>query len=58
MVHHHGTKSSGHYIADVRDLKSRGSKWYNCDDENVKEIGGPDNSSSTAYLLFYWRKSA
>lgn len=58
VVHHFGTKSSGHYVADVRDLKSRKGAWYNCDDEMVKEISGPDTSSTTAYLLFYWRKAA
>ena len=32
-------------------------KWYSCNDSHVRPISSPDNSSSSAYILFYNRMS-
>ena len=61
IVHHYGTKSNGHYIADVRDMSKYNSEgeneevWYNCDDETIRKISAPQLLSSTAYVLFYYK---
>jgi ubiquitin carboxyl-terminal hydrolase 36/42 len=38
----------GHYIGKVRDVRNI---WFECDDENIKEISDPINSNN--YILFY-----
>ena len=49
VVHHEGKIGGGHYISDVY----RNDKWFQIDDDKVKEIGSPDFNSDTAYLLFF-----
>lgn len=55
VVNHIGTIDSGHYYSDVRG--SNGQKWYQCNDEQVTEIGlkSHGNVSEYAYILFYRR---
>lgn len=60
IVHHLGSKNRGHYISEVKDMTKRHKDdqvWYECDDEKIREIDGPQLSSSTAYLLFFWKTS-
>jgi len=56
IVHHYGTKNGGHYVSECKDPNT--NNWYLCDDESVTPISsGPDLTSSSAYLLFYYRSS-
>jgi len=51
ITHHAGSLYGGHYISEV--LNQADGKWYNCNDSHVSRISSPDNSSSSAYILFY-----
>ncbi|XP_075877900.1 ubiquitin carboxyl-terminal hydrolase 33 [Nelusetta ayraudi] len=51
VICHHGTASSGHYIAycrnDVNNL------WYEFDDQSVTEVSESSVQNAEAYVLFY-----
>mmetsp|Transcript_99829 Transcript_99829/g.177685 ORF Transcript_99829/g.177685 Transcript_99829/m.177685 type:complete len:597 (+) Transcript_99829:266-2056(+) len=51
-VHHdlRGSTASGHYVAYARD---RSSRWYQIDDETVRQVQWSDVEEQHAYLLFY-----
>ncbi|XP_058890948.1 ubiquitin carboxyl-terminal hydrolase 33-like isoform X5 [Acipenser ruthenus] len=51
VICHHGTASSGHYIAYCRnDLNSQ---WYEFDDQSVTEVSESSVQNAEAYVLFY-----
>ncbi|KAL0966971.1 hypothetical protein UPYG_G00302910 [Umbra pygmaea] len=51
VICHHGTASSGHYIAYCRnDLNNL---WYEFDDQTVTEVSESCIQNSEAYVLFY-----
>jgi len=51
-VHHdlRGSTASGHYVAYARD---RGNRWYQIDDETVRQVQWSDVEEQHPYLLFY-----
>lgn len=51
ITHHSGSLYGGHYISEVYSFGDK--RWYECNDSHVSRINRPDNSSSSAYLLFY-----
>ncbi|XP_076004469.1 ubiquitin carboxyl-terminal hydrolase 33 isoform X2 [Genypterus blacodes] len=55
VICHHGTASSGHYIAycrnDVNNL------WYEFDDQSVTEVSESCVQNTEAYVLFYKKSS-
>ena len=53
VIHHSGTRSSGHNTASVLDRSSQ--QWYLCNDKMVSTQSPPSRSKS-AYLLFYIHK--
>ncbi|XP_043941793.1 ubiquitin carboxyl-terminal hydrolase 33 [Protopterus annectens] len=54
VICHHGTASSGHYIAYCRN--SLNGLWYEFDDQSVTEVPESVVQNAEAYVLFY-RKS-
>uniref|UniRef100_A0A8K9UNI9 ubiquitinyl hydrolase 1 n=1 Tax=Oncorhynchus mykiss TaxID=8022 RepID=A0A8K9UNI9_ONCMY len=51
VICHHGTASSGHYIAYCRnDLNNL---WYEFDDQSVTEVSESCIQNAEAYVLFY-----
>ncbi|XP_061695015.1 ubiquitin carboxyl-terminal hydrolase 33 [Syngnathoides biaculeatus] len=51
VICHHGTASSGHYIAYCRnDLNNL---WYEFDDQSVTEVSDSCVQNAEAYVLFY-----
>ncbi|MGH0148573.1 UNVERIFIED_CONTAM: hypothetical protein FKN15_026501 [Acipenser sinensis] len=51
VICHHGTASSGHYIAYCRnDLNNQ---WYEFDDQSVTEVSESSVQNAEAYVLFY-----
>uniref|UniRef100_A0A6Q2XRF0 Ubiquitin carboxyl-terminal hydrolase n=1 Tax=Esox lucius TaxID=8010 RepID=A0A6Q2XRF0_ESOLU len=51
VICHHGTASSGHYIAYCRnDLNNL---WYEFDDQSVMEVSESCVQNAEAYVLFY-----
>uniref|UniRef100_A0A8C9V1P6 Ubiquitin carboxyl-terminal hydrolase n=1 Tax=Scleropages formosus TaxID=113540 RepID=A0A8C9V1P6_SCLFO len=51
VICHHGTASSGHYIAYCRnDLNGQ---WYEFDDQSVTEVPESCVQNAEAYVLFY-----
>ncbi|MEE6494691.1 hypothetical protein FKM82_001846 [Ascaphus truei] len=52
---HHGTASSGHYIAFCRN--NLNNLWYEFDDQSVTEVTEATVQNAEAYVLFY-RKSS
>ncbi|KAM3866364.1 ubiquitin carboxyl-terminal hydrolase 33 [Diretmus argenteus] len=51
VICHHGTASSGHYIAYCRnDLNNL---WYEFDDQSVTEVSESCVQNAEAYVLFY-----
>uniref|UniRef100_W5M7P3 Ubiquitin carboxyl-terminal hydrolase n=1 Tax=Lepisosteus oculatus TaxID=7918 RepID=W5M7P3_LEPOC len=51
VICHHGTASSGHYIAYCRnDLNGL---WYEFDDQSVTEVSEVTVQNAEAYVLFY-----
>uniref|UniRef100_A0A8C7JR26 Ubiquitin carboxyl-terminal hydrolase n=1 Tax=Oncorhynchus kisutch TaxID=8019 RepID=A0A8C7JR26_ONCKI len=51
IICHHGTASSGHYIAYCRnDLNNL---WYEFDDQSVTEVSESCVQNAEAYVLFY-----
>ena len=58
VVHHYGSILGGHYSAEVRDLSNTEEEsWFDCDDYHIKPLEEPEIKSSSAYLLFYWKRS-
>uniref|UniRef100_A0A8C5AWU5 Ubiquitin carboxyl-terminal hydrolase n=1 Tax=Gadus morhua TaxID=8049 RepID=A0A8C5AWU5_GADMO len=55
VICHHGTASSGHYIAYCRnDLNNL---WYEFDDQSVTEVSESCVQNAEAYVLFYKKSS-
>ncbi|XP_073213388.1 ubiquitin carboxyl-terminal hydrolase 33 isoform X6 [Lepidochelys kempii] len=54
VICHHGTASSGHYIAYCRN--NLNNLWYEFDDHSVTEVPESTVQNAEAYVLFY-RKS-
>ncbi|XP_029474738.1 ubiquitin carboxyl-terminal hydrolase 33 isoform X2 [Rhinatrema bivittatum] len=55
VICHHGTASSGHYIAYCRN--NLNNLWYEFDDQSVTEVPESIVQNAEAYVLFY-RKSS
>ncbi|KAL0604042.1 Ubiquitin carboxyl-terminal hydrolase 33 [Plecturocebus cupreus] len=55
VICHHGTASSGHYIAYCRN--NLNNLWYEFDDQSVTEVSESIVQNAEAYVLFY-RKSS
>uniref|UniRef100_A0A8B9PRW1 Ubiquitin carboxyl-terminal hydrolase n=1 Tax=Apteryx owenii TaxID=8824 RepID=A0A8B9PRW1_APTOW len=55
VICHHGTASSGHYIAYCRN--NLNNLWYEFDDQSVTEVSESTVQNAEAYVLFY-RKSS
>lgn len=55
VICHHGTASSGHYIAYCRN--NLNNLWYEFDDQSVTEVSESAVQNAEAYVLFY-RKSS
>jgi len=54
ISHHSGSLNGGHYIGEVQNTDS--GEWFNCNDASVSRMsGGHDESSASAYVLFYAR---
>ncbi|XP_028987361.1 ubiquitin carboxyl-terminal hydrolase 33 isoform X2 [Betta splendens] len=51
VICHHGTASSGHYIAYCRNDVN--SLWYEFDDQSVTEVSESCVQNAEAYVLFY-----
>uniref|UniRef100_A0A0K0EBQ3 Ubiquitin carboxyl-terminal hydrolase n=1 Tax=Strongyloides stercoralis TaxID=6248 RepID=A0A0K0EBQ3_STRER len=51
VVNHMGSLNSGHYTSYVRS----GSQWFECDDDNVKNVVDKDHEikTKTAFMLYY-----
>ncbi|KAI5612618.1 ubiquitin carboxyl-terminal hydrolase 33, partial [Silurus asotus] len=55
VICHHGTASSGHYVAYCRnDLNNT---WYEFDDQSVTEVSESCVQNAEAYVLFYKKSS-
>uniref|UniRef100_A0A3B5MQY3 Ubiquitin carboxyl-terminal hydrolase n=1 Tax=Xiphophorus couchianus TaxID=32473 RepID=A0A3B5MQY3_9TELE len=55
VICHHGTASSGHYIAYCRN--SVNNLWYEFDDQSVTEVPELCVQNAEAYVLFYKKSS-
>lgn len=55
ISHHSGYMSGGHYVADILNVPGD-KKWYHWDDAYVNSMTEADNSGSSPYVLFYYRK--
>ncbi|XP_006831086.1 PREDICTED: ubiquitin carboxyl-terminal hydrolase 33-like isoform X2 [Chrysochloris asiatica] len=55
VICHHGTASSGHYIAYCRNNLNK--RWYEFDDQSVTQVSESTIQNVEAYVLFY-RKSS
>ncbi|KAK7944879.1 hypothetical protein WMY93_000607 [Mugilogobius chulae] len=53
VICHHGTASSGHYIAYCRNDSN--NLWYEFDDQSVNEVPESCVQNAEAYVLFYKR---
>ncbi|XP_061879259.1 ubiquitin carboxyl-terminal hydrolase 33 isoform X2 [Entelurus aequoreus] len=51
VICHHGTASSGHYIAYCRNNVN--NLWYEFDDQSVTEVSESCVQNAEAYVLFY-----
>uniref|UniRef100_A0A673BKW4 Ubiquitin carboxyl-terminal hydrolase n=1 Tax=Sphaeramia orbicularis TaxID=375764 RepID=A0A673BKW4_9TELE len=51
VICHHGTASSGHYIAYCRN--DANNLWYEFDDQSVTEVSESCVQNAEAYVLFY-----
>uniref|UniRef100_A0A8C7ZMZ5 Ubiquitin carboxyl-terminal hydrolase n=1 Tax=Oryzias sinensis TaxID=183150 RepID=A0A8C7ZMZ5_9TELE len=51
VICHHGTASSGHYIAYCRNDSN--NLWYEFDDQSVTEVSESCVQNAEAYVLFY-----
>ncbi|XP_041847241.1 ubiquitin carboxyl-terminal hydrolase 33 isoform X1 [Melanotaenia boesemani] len=51
VICHHGTASSGHYIAYCRN--DMNNLWYEFDDQSVTEVSESCVQNAEAYVLFY-----
>lgn len=51
VICHHGTASSGHYIAYCRNEVN--NLWYEFDDQSVTEVSESCVQNAEAYVLFY-----
>lgn len=54
IINHIGNQSGGHYFSYCRDDLE--NKWFEYDDEKVKELSSNMLISPNAYMLFYARK--
>ncbi|XP_036746124.1 ubiquitin carboxyl-terminal hydrolase 33 isoform X2 [Manis pentadactyla] len=55
VICHHGTASSGHYIAYCRN--NLNSHWYEFDDQSVTEVSESTVQNAEAYVLFYRKRN-
>ncbi|KAM4720677.1 ubiquitin carboxyl-terminal hydrolase 33 [Rhinophrynus dorsalis] len=55
VICHHGTASSGHYIAYCRN--NLNNLWYEFDDQSVTEVTETTVQNAEAYVLFYRKAS-
>ncbi|XP_035026744.1 ubiquitin carboxyl-terminal hydrolase 33 isoform X1 [Hippoglossus stenolepis] len=55
VICHHGTASSGHYIAYCRN--DANNLWYEFDDQSVTEVSESCVQNAEAYVLFYKKSS-
>uniref|UniRef100_A0A8C6NSI1 Ubiquitin carboxyl-terminal hydrolase n=1 Tax=Nothobranchius furzeri TaxID=105023 RepID=A0A8C6NSI1_NOTFU len=55
VICHHGTASSGHYIAYCRNDVNK--LWYEFDDQSVTEVSESCVQNAEAYVLFYKKSS-
>ncbi|XP_074508111.1 ubiquitin carboxyl-terminal hydrolase 33 isoform X3 [Sebastes fasciatus] len=55
VICHHGTASSGHYIAYCRNDSN--NLWYEFDDQSVTEVSESCVQNAEAYVLFYKKSS-
>ncbi|KAE8609494.1 hypothetical protein XENTR_v10011821 [Xenopus tropicalis] len=55
VICHHGTASSGHYIAYCRN--NLNNLWYEFDDQSVTEVSEATVQNAEAYVLFYRKAS-
>ncbi|KAG8437195.1 hypothetical protein GDO86_008041 [Hymenochirus boettgeri] len=55
VICHHGTASSGHYIAYCRN--NLNNLWYEFDDQSVTEVTDATVQNAEAYVLFYRKAS-
>lgn len=55
VICHHGTASSGHYVAYCRNDLNQ--KWYEFDDQSVTEVSESCVQNAEAYVLFYKKSS-
>ncbi|KAM8929978.1 ubiquitin carboxyl-terminal hydrolase 33 isoform 2-T2 [Pelodytes ibericus] len=55
VICHHGTASSGHYIAYCRN--NLNNLWYEFDDQSVTEVSESLVQNAEAYVLFYRKAS-
>jgi ubiquitin C-terminal hydrolase len=55
VSHHFGSLSGGHYTAFCRNLDD--GKWYNLDDSRASSSSPKEATSSSAYVLFYCKKT-
>ena len=53
IANHSGTSSFGHYTSYCKNLDD---KWYEYDDNNVREIDSKNIITNNAYCLFYQKK--
>uniref|UniRef100_A0A4W4FM88 Ubiquitin carboxyl-terminal hydrolase n=1 Tax=Electrophorus electricus TaxID=8005 RepID=A0A4W4FM88_ELEEL len=55
VICHHGTASSGHYVAYCRNDLNK--LWYEFDDQSVTEVSESCVQNAEAYVLFYKKSS-
>lgn len=55
VANHFGNLGSGHYTAYAKNMNTK--LWYYFDDSSVSAEGGKSPVTSSAYVLFYQRKS-
>lgn len=49
VVKHSGSRTSGHYVAEVK----HGNRWFSCNDASVKEVRRDRTPCSKVFLLFF-----
>lgn len=61
VCNHYGRMGFGHYTAFTRDWSSADNslseQWYMFDDDSVSPVAANEVKTSSAYILFYRRKS-
>lgn len=56
VCNHTGTASFGHYFAYCCERVNDSCRWFEYNDERVREIAAEDVQSPNAYILFYRRR--